>query len=94
MEAEPTLSFWRDKNGRYEIDCIISKGNRLYPLEIKGGATIGSDYFKSLTYWQEFMHSTPQESYIFYGGSEQQKRSQGILLGWKSIGDLIEHLRS
>ncbi len=46
----PPLYFWRD-NGKHEVDLIIDLGTDPIPIEIKSGATIASDSFKSLDYF-------------------------------------------
>ena len=45
---EPKLFFWRDQNGRYEVDCLIETGGSLIALEVKSGETISTDAFKKL----------------------------------------------
>jgi hypothetical protein len=41
------LNFYRDSRGN-EVDLLVSIGSDLFPVEIKAGATIGSDAFKGL----------------------------------------------
>lgn len=86
------LYFWRDKNGLIEIDCLINQGNALIPIEVKSGQTIVTNYFDSLTKWKSIAQMSPDDGYVIYGGYETQKRSQGTIMGWRSSGDLIEHL--
>lgn len=45
---KPTVYYWRDNNG-VEIDCIVEgAAGQMNAIEIKGGATINSDYLKNL----------------------------------------------
>ena len=46
------LFFWRNNTGN-EVDIIIDSPNGLYPVEIKSGRTITTDFFKGLLYWQK-----------------------------------------
>ncbi|MBI5124495.1 MAG: ATP-binding protein [Candidatus Omnitrophica bacterium] len=78
--------FWRDKVG-HEIDCIIEKGSRLIPIEIKSGKTPSAEYLKDLNYWNKLAKNRPKNSYVIYGGDITQRRSEGTILSWKNIGD-------
>jgi predicted AAA+ superfamily ATPase len=80
------LYFWRD-NTAHEVDVIIEKADGLYPLEIKSGKTITSDYFKGLNFWNRI--SNQIGGTLVYGGSSYQKRSNGIeVLPWNKMKDL------
>lgn len=85
----PSLYFWRDQNGRHEVDCILDEGITLYPVEIKSGQTIGSDFFDELTYWSELAEIDPSQNYIVYGGKLRQPRSRGTIIGWQAAGNLV-----
>ncbi|MCP5505800.1 MAG: ATP-binding protein [Chlamydiales bacterium] len=80
----PSLYFWRDKHG-HEIDCLIEQGQNLIPIEIKSGKTINQDFFSNLNFFNELSGSSPDNSYLFYGGDDNQKRSSGTVLSWKSL---------
>ncbi len=77
------LYFWRDSTGN-EIDVVIDQGSDLYPIEIKAGKTITSDYFKNFQFWKKatgFEYGT-----VIYAGQEAQKRSSGIqVISWKGF---------
>jgi len=81
---DPNMYFWRDHKGR-EIDLILEDGASLVPIEIKSGITKKGDYFNGLDYWNKLSGNDPANSYVIYGGREDQVRSNGKLLGWKSI---------
>ena len=82
------LFFWRDNSG-HEIDCILEQGGRLLPLEIKSGQTITRDYFKGLKYWTKISQTPGKEAYLVYGGSMDQKRGEGNVLGWRSFASQL-----
>ncbi|MFH1848218.1 MAG: ATP-binding protein [Candidatus Omnitrophota bacterium] len=81
---EHSCYFWRDKTG-HEIDCIIEKGNKLIPIEIKSGKTPSEGYFKDLVYWNKLSDRKPATSFVVYGGSARQTRSKGNLVSWRDI---------
>lgn len=88
------LYFWRDKNGYVEIDCLINRGIHLIPLEIKSGETINTNFFTSLSKWNELAGADPEKGYVIYGGDLVQKRSIGNVMGWLSAGNLIAAIES
>jgi predicted AAA+ superfamily ATPase len=69
------LYFWRDNTGN-EIDLLIKKNNRPYPVEIKSGQTINDEYFKGIRYWHKL--TGDEGGYLVYAGDIEQKRSQSI----------------
>ncbi|MDD1723756.1 MAG: DUF4143 domain-containing protein, partial [Methanospirillum sp.] len=86
------LYYWRDKTG-HEIDCIIDRaGSEVIPVEIKAGRTIASDYFKNITYYNQFSGQTAERSFVVYGGTDCQKRSAGQVLGYSSLEPIFELL--
>lgn len=87
--TRPPIYFWRGSNELFEVDCILDQGNTLYPIEIKSGETIASDFFKGLTYWNSLALTSPDNGYLIYGGSEVQQRSVGNVFGWSAAADLV-----
>jgi len=83
----PRLYFWCDKT-KHEVDCVMERGIKLYPIEIKSGKTINADYFDGLSYWNELSGNDPANSFVIYGGNENQKRSRGTVLSWQNITEL------
>lgn len=91
--VRPPLYFWRDQNGRYEIDCLAEhSGQAVTPIEIKSGETITSDYFKGLDAWREISANTDEHGYVVYGGTVSQDRSRGMVLSWQDAGALVQNL--
>jgi predicted AAA+ superfamily ATPase len=86
---QPRLYFWRDKVGQ-EIDCIIEQGETLIPVEIKASQTPSSNFFNNITAWNELAHAKPSNAFVVYGGDENQKRSVGNLVSWKSAATIYE----
>ncbi len=81
------LYFWQDKLGK-EIDCLIEKGSRLIPVEIKSGITVAGDYFDNIAYWERLAKISPGRSYLIYAGEGIQERKNGKVLGWRDLGRL------
>jgi predicted AAA+ superfamily ATPase len=92
MGKQSPLYFWRDLNGRHEIDCIIDNGTKLIPVEIKSGLTISKDFFNGIEYWNNLANNKPEDSFIVYAGEENQTRSLGNIISWKNLGNLVERL--
>jgi len=51
-KERPELYFWRSKAG-LEVDLIIDRNIRLYPVEIKSTATLLPGHFAGLIKWRE-----------------------------------------
>jgi predicted AAA+ superfamily ATPase len=82
------LYFWRDSSGN-EVDIIIDKGGILYPVEIKAGKTITSDYFKNFQFWQKITGISGGS--VIYAGDTLQKRSNNIeVLPWDRYSEMAE----
>lgn len=89
---EAPLYYWRDSNGRVEVDCLIDIGKNIVPVEIKSGETIVRDFFDALNNWSAIAKIDPSTGYIVYGGDSRQPRSTGTVLGWKEAGVLVAQL--
>ncbi len=85
----PDLYFWRDNIGN-EVDLLYERKGRRQVVEIKAGATVGTDQFKGLRYYRKLAAALPvdQDYYLVYGGEGRQDRAHGIVLGWQKVGEL------
>ena len=85
----PDLYFWRDNTGN-EVDLLYERGGRRQVVEIKAGATLGTDQFKGLRYYRKLAAALPMEQdyYLVYGGEGRQDRAHGMVLGWQEFGEL------
>lgn len=82
------LYFWRDHKG-LEIDVLVDNGSRLFPIEIKSGATLHPEFLKALGVWRK-LSNTPTAALI-YGGNEVQKRSDGTtMLPWFNLSQCAD----
>lgn len=86
-----SIYFWRDAE-EHEIDCIIKKGFNLYPIVIKAGMTINSDFFKELEYWNKLTKNESKNGFVIYAGEEFQERSAGNVVSWKKLNELFKRI--
>lgn len=81
---EADLYFWRDKNG-HEIDCLIERSGNPVLIEIKSGKTVTEDFFSNLRYYQKLAGRDSADSYVVYGGDQEQKRSCAQVIPWNKL---------
>jgi len=76
------LYFWRDRSG-HEIDLVVEEGIRLRAFELKSGATVRDDWFRSLSFWKEL--TGEEDLQIIYGGMRDELRSNAPqVYSWRS----------
>jgi len=86
---QPRIYFWRDNHG-HEVDCIMEKGQRLVPIEIKASRTIQRDYFSGLDYWNKLAQQGNSSSFVVYAGDDYLPLKDGTILSWKMIDKIFE----
>ncbi len=96
--VRPPVYFWRDTNGRLEVDCIIDDGKKLIPIEIKSSNNIASDFFDGLKQWNElsskFKSGTqPSQRFLIYAGKQPQLRAAGTVVPWDKSANLVEKIK-
>lgn len=87
----PSIYFWRDKTG-HEVDCMIDQGVRLIPIEIKSGETIGAGFFSGLEYWNKLVGADSADTYLVYGGQENQSREKGNVVSWRNVDTIVDRI--
>ncbi len=76
------LFFWRDNKG-VEIDVLLDKGNKLFPIEIKSSQTFQESYLKPMQQWNEF--SNKQGGLFLYDGEKELMRKDKIQIkNWRN----------
>lgn len=85
-----TLSFFRDAKG-LECDLLYPVGQEIAAFEVKSGATIGTDYFRSLNRVAEVVPNTTSK-FVVYGGTERQVRSAGTVIPLANLGGTLTRL--
>jgi uncharacterized protein len=93
------MTFYRDGKGN-EVDLVLEIGPDVFPIEIKAGATIATDYFKGLRSFEKVV--PPLEnvgtgkppvlsgSGLVYGGGEKQRRGSTIIYPFYAIEEMLE----
>jgi len=89
---EPAVYFWRDSHG-HEVDCLLDYGTKLIPIEIKAGKTIQPNFFEGLQYWCDLAGFKQDSGYLIYAGNENQVRSKGTVVSWRSIDDIVDRIK-
>ena len=83
----PQMYFWRDSSGQ-EIDLLVERGERLFPVEIKAGQTIAGDWFGTLEKFAGW--SGEAGGCLIYGGSDRQTRRGIEVIGWRDVAAAAE----
>lgn len=92
LGRKPSLYFWRDQNGRIEVDCLVDRGDMLIPVKIKAGETISNSFFKQLLEWNKISDTDPENNNIVYAGKLNQNRSIGKIISWKDSAEFVRNL--
>ena len=77
----PRLHFWRDHRGN-EVDLIVDDAATPHPVEMKSAATMNSEFFKGLRFWQSLVGES-QAGTLVYGGDESYLRDGITVTGWR-----------
>lgn len=86
------LYYWRDANGRIEVDCLVDQGTSLAPVEIKSNEVIDKSYFDGLKKFHEIAGTEAVGGFVVYAGDGQQARTDGNVVGWRAAGGLIDRI--
>ena len=85
---QPSLSFFRDSKG-LECDLFYPAGNGIAAFEVKSGATISSEHFRSLHRVAELVPGITSKI-VVYGGTTRQTRSDSEAI---TLADLAGTLK-
>lgn len=88
----PNLSFFRDSRG-LECDLFYETGQGIGAIEVKSGATIASDYFRSLDRVAEIVSQVSAKA-VIYGGDFGQSRSDGEVAPLSGLASVLEGFES
>ena len=87
---DSNLSFYRDSSG-LECDLLYETGDGLTAIEVKSGATVVSDYFRTLNRVAEIVPRISAKA-IVYGGISRQSRSDCEVVPLGGFGNMLERL--
>ncbi len=80
----PELFYWRSKLGM-EVDLIIDRNGRLYPMEIKSTATLLPGHVEALLKWKDLAGKTATQGLVI-ANIEQLWNYKGLrALSWERI---------
>jgi uncharacterized protein len=86
------LFFYRDSDGA-EVDLILEFANGIYPIEIKSGLTVNTDYFKGLRHLaKQFIQASqalPNGGGLVYAGNECWQQLGTQIAGYQRTADLL-----
>ncbi len=85
------LYFWRNNTGM-EVDVLAERSGKLTPIEIKSGATIGSDWTTGLNRWLELAGREAIEPTLVYGGDRSWREQSIEIVPWQMIDSLARRL--
>ena len=78
---QPRLAFWRNHRGN-EIDLVVESSRGVAAVEVKSGATVAGDFFKSLRYWRKVAGDEGRRILV-YGGDRSYERSGVAVRSWR-----------
>jgi len=79
---------YREAKG-LEVDLLVASGDRLIAVEAKSGATVGSDFLRSLDRFGKTVASQLEGvryvPRLVYGGEDSQSRSTAEVVSWQRV---------
>ena len=82
--------YWRDNHG-VEVDCILEGADeKLHLIEIKGGATMNTDYMKNLKSFP--VKGAEVERHIIYTGENSLTTGDVEITGWNNLSKVLGEL--
>jgi predicted AAA+ superfamily ATPase len=81
---KPELFYWRNKAG-LEIDLLIDRNHRLYPLETKASATLLPGHAKALNKWRELAGEETAKGVIVANIDNPLEVSGCRAISWKCV---------
>lgn len=84
---QPALSFYRTRDG-VEVDIIAETSRGCVAIEVKSGATVGSDFFAGFEPLKADLGDELVECRLIYGGERSERRPEAIVSPWHQIGEV------
>ncbi len=85
----PELYFWRSRGG-LEVDAIIDRNNRLYPIEMKSTATLMPNHANALAQWRRLAGNKAEEGLLVANIDHPVSVKKGCLaISWDQPLDLM-----
>lgn len=84
----PELYYWRSKNG-VEVDMIVDRNGKLFPIEIKSTSTLLPGHAESLRKWQSLAGDLATDGLIVANSSETVSLKGCRVMSWEKGLDLV-----
>ena len=81
------IHFFRDRHGS-EVDLLISKGDKLVPVEIKSASTFTASHTKGIRRFRNLAGDRVSESYLIFNGDDRGVVDGVEMLGFADIAGL------
>lgn len=86
------LHFYRDSEGN-EVDLLLELGDGIYPIEIKTGETVSSEFFKGLRAFARLYDPPPPNGgALIYAGDALQSRHGTAVLPFGDLPGLLHRV--
>lgn len=83
--TDSRLTYLRDDRGK-EVDLVFERDGNFAAMEFKSGATVASDWTKTMDLWRARMHDVSWARLsVVYGGDESFQRGGVAMRGWKDF---------
>jgi uncharacterized protein len=79
----PELYYWRSKAGM-EVDLIIERNSRLYPIEIKATSTVIPGHIENLVKWKEMAEDKASKGIVIADIEESFEIKGCRVISWKT----------
>lgn len=80
---KPPLSYFRESNGT-EVDLIVEKAGRVYPIEIKSAAMINHSFYSNLGKFRALVFGAG-EGRLVYSGLQSWRDRTYRNVGWRDL---------
>ena len=81
---QPMMYYWRSQNG-LEIDLLIERNTRLYPIEIKSTQTVLPGHFDALNKWKEIAGNRNMRGVLIAGADNRDSLLGNNVVPWHLI---------
>ena len=81
------IHFYRDRHGS-EVDLLISKGNKLVPVEIKSASTFTASHIKGIRKFSSLAGDRVAERYLVFNGDDRGAVEGVEMLGFEDMAKL------
>ena len=81
------IHFYRDRHGS-EVDLLISKGNKLVPVEIKSASTFTASHIKGIRKFSSLAGDRVAERYLVFNGDDRGTVEGVEMLGFEDMAKL------